>query len=264
MEVVTKEPSASLHQGFVDDSGNGQPGPFVLAGFVASVDQWLAFTDEWQAVLNLPEPRQLAYFKANEAAALRGQFHKWTETQRDARVRQLIAVIERRALFGVAHTISNADFLKVFRGKVSKAFDNPYLLSFYGIMQLLFEVQERLNVVSPIDFVFDEQGKHIGRALGAWKQFVATASAVDRARCGRPPVSGDDRIDLPLQAADLLAWKVRRQFLDEATGQNASDRLPSLSTKPYERRWGLAELEHQLTCFRVFSAATRRPFLYDK
>ena len=53
-------------QAYIDDSGNGDPPVYVLAGFVASSDEWEIFTDEWQALLDAP-PR-LEYFKMKEAS----------------------------------------------------------------------------------------------------------------------------------------------------------------------------------------------------
>lgn len=53
-------------QFWLDDSGKGQPPVFVLAGYVARVEQWNAFADEWQIFLN-QNPR-LEYIKGYEAA----------------------------------------------------------------------------------------------------------------------------------------------------------------------------------------------------
>jgi hypothetical protein len=51
---------------FVDDSGSGGDSAYyVLAGYVASKDEWGAFIEDWQSVLDLPP--QMKYFKMSEA-----------------------------------------------------------------------------------------------------------------------------------------------------------------------------------------------------
>ena len=71
-----------MFQAYVDDSGNYQHSPvLVLAGFVASVEKWLEFADDWQRMLDM-RPK-IEYFKMNEAATLTGQFRDWSKDRRD-------------------------------------------------------------------------------------------------------------------------------------------------------------------------------------
>jgi hypothetical protein len=72
-------------QAYVDESGN-QPGEqfFVVAGFVASSTQWLAFTSDWSAVLQ--QNPSIAYFKYNEALGMKNEFTSrrgWDEKSRN-------------------------------------------------------------------------------------------------------------------------------------------------------------------------------------
>src|SRR5690348_11423280 len=47
----------AVYQCFVDDSDAGAGGPFVLAGFVSSVETWARFADDWRAKLFNAKPR---------------------------------------------------------------------------------------------------------------------------------------------------------------------------------------------------------------
>jgi hypothetical protein len=114
-----------------------------------------------------------------------------------------------------------------------------------------------------VDFIFDEQGKQIGRALEAWKHFVEAASPEDKARMGRRPISGDDKVDIPLQAADLLAWRMRREYMDKQVGKDTAVRLFPLSVYLYCDVWTEEKLQGQAEAFRRFAKATGRRFLYD-
>jgi len=52
-------------QAVVDDSGKSEKPVFLLAGFVLNVDEWTAFADQWQNILD--GPPKLEYFKMSEA-----------------------------------------------------------------------------------------------------------------------------------------------------------------------------------------------------
>src|SRR5260370_35664012 len=84
-------------QAYVDDSvGSAGSKALVLAGFVSSAAGWAAFSEEWQAALDL-EPK-LDYFKMNEANLLIQQFSPdrgWTEVKRDDRLVALIRIIKK-------------------------------------------------------------------------------------------------------------------------------------------------------------------------
>jgi hypothetical protein len=57
-------------QAYVDESGVARDSAFfVVAGFLASHQEWARFTDDWDAALK--EPPRVEYFKAAEAEALR-------------------------------------------------------------------------------------------------------------------------------------------------------------------------------------------------
>src|SRR5947209_6090015 len=60
-------------QAYIDDSGGiGHADAFVLAGFIADAQAWLAFSEEWQACLATSPA--ISRFKMREAANRRGSF----------------------------------------------------------------------------------------------------------------------------------------------------------------------------------------------
>jgi len=207
----------AMLNGYIDDSGTGTPPVFVLAGYVSTPEKWAAFSDEWADALNI-HPR-LDYFKAKEAADCRGQFACWKFADRDNRVRLLCSLIQKYTICAVACVVRFDDYEAVFRQRISKPTDIPYFLTFYGIMSLFIRLQNHAGDDRPTDFVFDEQGKQVGEALKAWKYFIQFAPPAAKKFIGNPPISRDDKLILPLQAADLLAWTVRRNFVDAKLGK---------------------------------------------
>jgi hypothetical protein len=183
----------------------------------------------------------------------------------DALIRQLIGILEKHALFGIGTLLDNNAYQKVFKVKLARAMDYPYTLAFYNVMQSLFTVQDKKGWQQPVDFIFDEQGKQISRALAAWNDFVKAARPEDQRRLGQRPVSGDDKVNLPLQAADLLAWRIRREWMDKdkQSGADYAVKLFPLSLYIYVHVWTEEKFQMQMAGFQRFKRATGRKFLYD-
>ena len=85
--------SMILQTGYFDDSGSDAGSQwYVLAGFIASVEDWKAVSTKWAETLN-KEP-SLRYFEMSEAMAMEGQFRRgWTVPLRNQRILELVDII---------------------------------------------------------------------------------------------------------------------------------------------------------------------------
>jgi hypothetical protein len=149
-------------QAFIDDSGwDGQSPVFVLAGYIAKEKQWEDFSQDWQAVLDLHEPRPLRFLKTHQAYRLdyrESQFYGWTEAERDERLKKLALIINKHVEHGIISVIPIEPYRRIFAGKFkTDALDRPYFLSFFGIMVRLLQVAHRIHE-DRIDFIFDTLG----------------------------------------------------------------------------------------------------------
>lgn len=208
------------YQAWVDDSGN-EPNDkyFVLAGFVARADCWESFSDDWQAALKISPA--LDYFKMKEAAALNEQFSRrrgWDEGKRDERIELLTGIIQKYAALRIHASIKHAEFDQYIKSlpAISRtlATDHPYL---YLAQQLILTTalyQDRLDVHEPCDFIFDKQLGFSAEMAEAWPNFEALVKAQTHRNIGRflgsEPIYRDDKCFVPLQAADLYAWQIRK------------------------------------------------------
>jgi hypothetical protein len=101
----------------------------------------------------------------------------------------------------------------------------PYFTCFYSVILNLTKWHASMGLTLPIDFVFDEQGV-IGAEAVSWYEAIKSFQPPDIARLlGADPVFRDDKKILPLQAADLLAWHLRRK----RETRNRSEQRPVLS-----------------------------------
>ncbi len=214
-------------QAYSDDSGSEPNSPiFILAGFVTTQQRWAAFSHEWQALLD--EPPGLAYFKMTEAENFRGQFSKkkgWNVENRDDRVLRLAKSIAKYAIIRVDASLLHESFerwIKSIRNPTrSSAQDNPYFALFHMVIQIISFVRVQAFHGDQCDLIFDEQGSLGADAIHFWdnlkKNPAATAEVTKdlfSGYAGNRPIFRDEKQFLPLQAADLYAWQLRRNFVE--------------------------------------------------
>jgi hypothetical protein len=193
---------------YIDDSGSEKQGPvMVLAGYVARFTRWMNFSDEWQTALD--EQPKLAYFKLKEALRLEEQFGRLRPQQRDARVFKFCSIIRKYVDFGIVSSFRWAD-LEAVKKEFPEEFPlEGYSVLFNGTMSGVLNGILKDDPNARLLFVFDEQGTagHLGTRI--FDRMVDSLSPDEqKAIMGVSHV--DDKTVFPLQAADTLAWLMRR------------------------------------------------------
>jgi hypothetical protein len=206
-------------QAFIDDSGRGKESDnpiFVLAGYAGSFKSFCDLADDWQAIMR--EEPALAYLKGKEANALDKNFKGWTEEQRDAKLDKMIASIRKHELIALSLVIKYRDFNRIPR-EPSGFFKNPFGITFAQMVAWLMNSAIVKREREEIELIFDEgvlaRKKTIEDAYKGLKEALLSKDALDLL-VGKPRFE-DDRRYLPLQAADLLSWNVRRDCVEQLT-----------------------------------------------
>lgn len=183
---------------YSDESGKGDPRTFVMAGFIARAEVWAEFENDWNAVL--ARPPAIPYFHMADAVAS-GDFD---------RIAALAALIRKHKLSGISVLIYMPDYDLVVRNQISRRFDNPYFFALIRQMELAVEWQIDHNIDEPMDFIFDEQRHESDFLQWIWSQIEPGWPDWIRRRFGNRPIHLDDKSNPALQAADMLAWTLRR------------------------------------------------------
>jgi hypothetical protein len=201
-------------QVYVDDSttDTGAERRLFLAGYMNTAERWVRFSEAWQAELDAHPA--IEYLKMSEANNLSGQFRRWSETDRDEKLRGLARVIRHFGPRSIHSSISRSECKQILEPVAPYGFSRPYFYCFqYIIISLANAFLEQGGPKVPIDFIFDEQGGVGDEARRVYRIIRDGQPAPVRAVLALEPIFRDEKLVLPLQAADMLAWHVRRNHL---------------------------------------------------
>lgn len=191
-------------QAYVDDSleaGNA----LILAGYISSAERWSSFSDDWSEILSM-SPR-LEFFKMSSVDLK-------SELQME-RVRHFYRVIENHVSAQVAVALNISELKEHVANKdVPEILSNPYFLAHKAIVNVTAQLQKQAGITEPIDFIFDETAEE-PILLSSFRVYQSTVLAEFSDVTGKLPVFRNDRYFLPLQAADLLAWWMRKHWVAE-------------------------------------------------
>ncbi len=202
--------------GFVDESEDLSV--FVLAGYVASAEVWAAFSDDWHVALHATPG--IWELKTKDAMALKGCFSGFTKAERDKKLCDLYQVIDKHVFFEVSAVIPMEPFTRIFRnGILPKKVASPYYHALPLLISNIARHQITIGMEEKIDFIFDERRIEQGKLLAIWDMVVETAPDDVKPMLGSTPNFKSDTDVLPLQAADMEAWWLRKRWRELLTGE---------------------------------------------
>ncbi len=215
----------------------------VLAGYIIPGPSVDAFSNAWRDALN--EAPAIDYFKMKEAESRRGQFWGFSEFERNHKVEALVHVVKAYALCGVGSFVSHKAYDAIARKALPPTVDHPYWLCFHGVIATVLHLYEEELPLHKIDFVLDTQGVGFERrGTMMHENMRELIPEIAEALFGSIGFA-DDKAVLPLQAADLLAWHIRRHANVMATSGHPENRpIADLlwSIKTITKAWEPEEL----------------------
>lgn len=214
---------------FIDDSGSGGDSPYyVLAGYSADETTWAAFWPLWQAALD--SPPKLEYFKMSEAESLKGQFEGFTPEGRTARLNQFIGVILACDVQEASVVVPDREYHEIVYPVMHRNHASPYYFAFIAMVSALAAINRYSGSADATDFIFDEQCGIQNKAI---RMYHLLKSNFPERQFGRVAYRTDKQM-LALQAADLIAWQIRRFRCTPAEPlRDELRRLHSGTKKPY-------------------------------
>jgi Protein of unknown function (DUF3800) len=242
--------------------GVSQSPVYLLAGYSARVDVWNDFVAEWQEELSqTPRLQYLKASDAYNFEGQFG-FNKETQTPsdwitvhgrrnenaRDARLSKFVKIIAKQLRppesYGLTWLLAHGEYQSLIDrlaalptatirdiAEMRQRATNPYYLSFQKVLgqELKLRVAQGLYTgnIEKTEILLDEGIDSPANLEEAFKQFTLTVK-LDDARYlnflqNTKPEYRDDKFNPPLQAADLLAWHIRRMCLELSRGAHRYD-----------------------------------------
>lgn len=203
-----------LLQAFTDDSA-AQAGDkrLFLAGYLHRADVWASFSKAWHEELKAWPA--IEYLKASEAHHLSGQFHhsQWDEKMRDAKLAKLAAIIAHYQPISYEFSVNGRLFEDELKPVSPYGLGRLHFTMCFAVVSGVARFTAESPVRAPIQFVFDEQqGVDADVQMFFTEMMKALPDDIQSLVDGLPMFKSEKEYQYaPLQAADLLAWHLRRE-----------------------------------------------------
>jgi hypothetical protein len=214
--------------GYFDEAGGSDCGFTFVCGWISSIERWEKFEIDWKLLLSFHD---LPYFHMKEFSQSLGPFGKWKNSEGSRRkflmqASDVIHTVAQRAFIcGVQH-----EAFKTIHKEYPISFSSPY--AFAGRICIAWAnawcrlTQASLNV----KYVFEDGGPDKSGLIASISRYpvelsrpIFEPSRLIRGKKGsmRPGV-------VQLQAADFLAYEIRKFFLDHPK-YKSGERRPRVS-----------------------------------
>jgi Protein of unknown function (DUF3800) len=205
---------------YFDEAGSEPDSPVCFyQGFVSTAEKWKRFSDQWE-VLAAKAP-ETPNFHMVRAWRLKGTETYWgtgtdgqLERRRDRKLMNFTTLIKKHAEQRIHCGLDWRSYEKHLKGKLPPEFDTPLFIGFANVLRELVKWHKGAKCESRIDLIFDDQNRIRNHAT-AW--YAAIVDKIDPHAANvfsGPPTFRDDNDILPLKAADMYGWLMRRNVVD--------------------------------------------------
>jgi hypothetical protein len=192
---------------FVDDSV-AQKGDKRLfyAGYLHRADAWAEFSDIWDRELRR-EPT-IDYFKGSG-----DQFAGWGARAREAKIARLAQIIDAFQPQSFHFSLNRKLFEEIAKPVSPYGLARPHFQACFMVIAGLTRYAASKGISTPIEFIFDQQDG-VDRDVDLFFSHMIKQLPEEARRliAHAPWFKSDlDKQFMPLQAADMLAWHIRRR-----------------------------------------------------
>ena len=195
---------------FFDESGGADHQFIAVCGWLAEREAWQSFEAEWKAML---EHYGVPYFHMKEIAQFRGPFVKWysKRDEREEFMKEATRLIRETVKMGVLVVVRYDAWRKLnLRYDLERQWRSPYVLAGrFCIGRATSWVRKQGFTERDVQYFFDGGGPDMGGLVELAKRDGLHIPAFHSGR--------DTETEyglIPLQAADFLAYEVRKAVVD--------------------------------------------------
>jgi hypothetical protein len=209
-----KERLIAVFQVYLDESADAKKEKiFVIAGWMGTMQTWADFIPQWDDRIR---HESIKSFHMADCEARRQEFSGWSLKRKNDLVRDLVGLIEKTEITAYIAGAKMADFIAVMdRFPVLRRFwyiRDPYYLLFN---KCVFATCKTIDDIpgmpewAQVSYLFDEHKNVSRKILQNYRWHKRDEKFVYRHRLGSLTFASRETV-IPLQAADLLAYEVRK------------------------------------------------------
>lgn len=186
----------------------------IVAGGVASIEEWKQLDSKWASVL---AEEHLEYFHMKEFAPSVGQFAKgWKKNEQRRRklIQQLTTIIQEYVPYWIAMCVAETDYEQADRIYELREYAQPYPLCGLACINAAHEWRDAQHLdYLPMEYVFEEGDPHQGQLRDRvreqyGKEPLFRPKTTQKARKPLRANAGPVVPLIPLQVADFVAYEV--------------------------------------------------------
>ena len=226
-------------EAFVDESGSHEGAEcFVVAGYIATCQDWDAFNVEWKQVLGLYglETFHTVDFKNRFRSEENAYRHLDLDKAAEKRLlNELTDVIQKRVIIGIAGVLPMQDYNALVKGKYERYIGNPYTfctnILLMGFKKWADEIGYADTYDKPIAIWFESGAEHRSELDKALAEAGTLPEFKDERWFGSNTFI-KKRDARGLEAADLLAYSVYSEQRNQLLGYDPQFVLDGISKTP--------------------------------
>jgi hypothetical protein len=193
---------------YFDDAGGADHGYTVVAGWIASVEQWEGFTEDWQELLS---EYGLESFTMKDCAQWKGAFKCWCDEQRKSFILRACQILKTHVQYGLASVVQLAEYRKVNKTYTLREYTkSEYALAGITAVRAAHDWAVKNHPGVPMECIFHQGTKGHGGLSDLMMEelrFMPIFRSASEQEGPRPVI--------PLQVADFLAYEVRKARRDD-------------------------------------------------
>lgn len=198
---------------YFDESGtHSESKAVVVAGYIATVEQWDEFEREWRAML---DAEHLTMFHRKDLENFRGEFQEkygWDPTRRERVVKLAQGIIKRRVNVGFCSAVLKRDYDEIVTGEMRKYYGRHYYtFCINDALRLVSNWIRKFSRTDPIHYVFEAGAEGRGEVDARFEEINSDEKLRDLYKLASWTFA-DKRNLVQLQAADVIAYETFKQM----------------------------------------------------
>jgi hypothetical protein len=198
---------------YLDESGtHDKSKAVVVAGCIATVNQWTFFEREWREML---EREGISIFHRNDLENFKGEFKEeygWNPARRARVVRLAQGIIKRRTNYAICSAVIKRDYDEIIMGEMRDYYGRHYYtFCVNDALRLVGNWIRKFSRTEPLNLVFESGAEGIGEVMTRLAE-ISRSEKLTRLYNFASGTFAKKQDLVQLQAADLWAYETFKQM----------------------------------------------------